>query len=883
MSSQSSKPFHLTAQKRVLRNGLTVLIYEDHRLPQVSVNVWYHVGSKDESPGRTGFAHLFEHMMFQGSEHCPYDFFKPLEEVGGRLNGSTAEDRTNYWEVVPKAYLERALWLESDRMGWLLPAMDQAKLDNQREVVKNERREVLENQPYGVAEEALLEALYPVGHPYHHSIIGSMEDLDRATLDDVKDFFRRFYTPNNASLCVAGDVEPEETFRLADKYFGPIPQGPIVSPVRANVPALTKPVRVQVEDRIQLSRLYLQWPTPPQLTGEDAALSVLAYILTTGKDSRLVRRLQVEENVAQSLFAYQGSGEVASVFTVVETVQPGRTLDELEEATWEELWKIRDGQVEESEVRAAVDSLKTKLVKRMEVVGGFGSVSDMLNYYQTFTGKPDGLREDLARYEAVTPGTVRDVALKYLYPDRYTFVAVQPSGPGTEASKRPPMPGAGPSGRFAFPIPLRRTLDNGLTVWVLPQHNVPLVTVAAVVRAGAANDPPERPGLANLTATLMDESAAGQGPLELARRQKALATALSTNVEYDKAFFTLTLLSERFAEGLGLLADVLLRPDFTPEDTERLKKEHLANLMRRLDEAQELGDRALKARLYGDVSPYGHPLDGTPASLNRVRREDVARFFETCYRPGCGLLVVVGDVEAEEAFAAADKLFGSWKASVARGPETPESGEQPSRLYLADKPAAPQSYLTAAVPALSRTDPDYPAFVVFNAVLGGQFTSRVNMNLREDKGYTYGARSYLDPKPGLMPWVFSTSVQTDKTAESLREVKSEFERILLGLPVQEQEFENARNNLVLRYPQAFETQSQLAEGLSTLWVFGLPDDYHERTLKALEALTLEDVRRAGREHFFPERLVWVVVGDGAKIGPVLSEAGLGEPERITVV
>lgn len=883
MSSQSSKPFHLTARKRVLRNGLTVLLYEDHRLPQVAVNVWYHVGSKDESPGRTGFAHLFEHMMFQGSEHYPDDFFKPLEEVGGRLNGSTAEDRTNYWEVVPKAYLERALWLESDRMGWLLPAMDQAKLDNQREVVKNERREVLENQPYGIAEEALLEVLYPEGHPYHHPIIGSMEDLDQATLEDVKDFFRRFYTPNNASLCVAGDVEPEETFRLVERYFGPIPKGPIVSPVRPDVPILTKPVRVGLEDRVRLPRLYLQWPAPQQFTHEDAALSVLAYILTTGKDSRLVRRLQVEENVAQSVVAYQGSGEVASVFTIVETAHPGRTLEELEGATWEELGKIRDGRVDEPEVRAAVDSLKTKLVKRMEVVGGFGSVSDMLNYYQTFTGRPDGLQEDLARYEAVTPATVRDVAVKCVDPERYTLVAVLPASPGLETAERPPMPGAGSSGRFTFPKPLRRTLDNGLGVWVLPQHNVPLVTAAVVVRAGAASDPPELPGLANLTAALMDESAAGQGPVELARRQKALATALSTDVEYDRATFTLSLLSERFAEGLSLLADVVLRPDFTPEDTERLKREHLANLMRRLDEAQELGDRALKTRLYGELSPYGHPLDGTSASLGRIRREDLARFFGTCYHPGRALLIVVGDVEAEDVHAEADKLFGPWKTTAAQGAAASEGEEQPPHLYLADKPGAPQSYLAAAVSALSRTDPDYPAFVVFNAILGGQFTSRVNMNLREDKGYTYGARSYLEPKHGLMPWVFSTSVQTDKTVESLKEAKSEFVRILSGSPVQGQEFENARNNLILRYPQSFETQFQLAMGLSTLWVFGLPDDYHERTLKALEALTLEDVRRAGREHFFPERLVWVVVGDAAKIAPILPEAGLGEPEQITVI
>ncbi len=869
----------LKVGKQVLDNGLTLLLYEDHRLPQAAVSIWYHVGSKDETPGKTGFAHLFEHMMFQGSEHYPDDFFKPMEEIGGRLNGSTSEDRTNYWEVVPIAYLERALWLESDRMGHLLPAMDQAKLDNQREVVKNERRQTMDNEPYGVAEEALLEALYPVGHPYHHSVIGSMSDLDRATLEDVKDFFRRFYTPNNASLCLAGDIEPAAALAMAERYFGSIPQGPVVSPVKADVPVLTKPNRLTVGDKVKLPRLHLQWPTPCQLTQEDATLSVLAYILATGKDSRLVKRLQVESHMAQSLWAYQRGGEVSGSFLIAVTAQPEQELGRIEEAAWEELERLKVDGVEEEEVRAAVDSVKAGLIKRLQTVGGFGGISDMLNYYQTFTGDPKALSADLMRYEAVTPALVREAARNFLPDQRYSMVAVVPEATLPPEVQRVALPGAGPDHDFSLPKAERLTLPNGAALWVLPQHGLPLVTVTAVMRAGATADLPESPGLAHFVADLLDESAAGMGPVELARRQKTLATSLSTTAEYDHVSLSLTLLTGHFEGGLGLLADILQRPEFRAEDLERLKKTHLSTLMRQLDEAPELGERMLRAALYGEHTPYGHPPDGTKAALESFTRDQVRAFYEAHYGPENLLLVIVGDASVEQAEEAAASCFGRWipgKAAPASPPVEEESAARHG-LLLVDKPRAPQAYITAAVPALSRQDPRYPAFLVFNAILGGQFTSRINMNLREEKGYTYGARSYIDSKHGIMPWVFYTAVQADKTVESLMECKREVSRIGREAPVTAEEFSNARANLVLRFPQGFETQGQLAQMLRSLWVYGLPEDYHERLLARLKALSLEDVRDAAARVVDPQNLLWVVVGDRASLEERLPKAGLGKP------
>ncbi|MEW6758668.1 MAG: pitrilysin family protein [Acidobacteriota bacterium] len=876
MSPDASSRFRLRFEKHRLPNGLTLILYEDHRLPQAAVDLWYHVGSKDERPGRTGLAHLFEHMMFQGSAHSPQDYFRSLEEVGARLNGSTSEDRTNYWEVVAASYLERALFLEADRMGWLLPGLNQEKLDNQREVVKNERRQTVENEPYGVAEEVLLANLYPEGHPYHHSVIGSMSDLDAASLEDVHAFFSKYYTPSNATLCVAGDVDPARTLEKVARLFGEIPAGPTVSPVAPWIPVLRKAFRETVEDRVQLPRLTLAWPTVCQLTADDAPLSVLAYVLATGKDSRLVKRLQIEENLAQSVWCGHLSGEVAGSFQAVVTVRPEISLDRAEDALWEEMERIgRDG-VAPEEVQAAVDSLTVGVLKRLQMVGGFGSVSDMLNYYEVFAGDPGGLEGELGRYARVSAEDVAGAARRFLGRDGYAAVSVVPRRPRPSVLDRGELPAAGEMRPFAFPEVHRDRLDNGIEVWTLTDPTVPLVSVAAVLGAGSALDPTDRPGLAFFTAGLLDEAAAGQDAVALAIRQKRMATALATRVDAEKVTLSLTLLRERLREGTALLADVLLRPEFRLADVERVRKEHLASLLRRLDEAPELGDRALKALLFGEASPYGHPTDGHPESLESFRREEALDFYRERYNPGRTLLAFVGDVGREEALAAAETCFGSWAPADA-APEEPDPDRflPGGRILLVDKPGAPQAYITAGLPALARTDPMDPAFLVFNAVLGGQFTSRINMNLREDKGFTYGAHAYLDPKPGIRPWIFGSAVQADKTVESLREVLGEVERILGASPVTEDEFLKARESLVLRHPQNFETQAQLAGGLAALWRYGLPLDYHARFLDALRSLSLEQVIRAGRGILVPARLSWVIVGDRRELEGPLQTLGLG--------
>ncbi len=880
MGEQTVGRFNLQAEKRVLKNGLCVLIHEDHRLPQVAVNLWYHVGSKDEERGRTGFAHLFEHMMFQGSEHYPEDFFRPLEEIGARLNGSTSEDRTNYWEVAPSAYLERALWLESDRMGWLLPALTQAKLDNQRDVVKNERRETLENEPYGIAEELLPPILYPKGHPYDHPIIGSVEDLDHASLEDIGAFFRRFYTPRNASLCIAGNIKADEAFALAESYFGPIPEGPVIPPVQPCIPRLARCARVRADDRVQLPRFYLCWPTPQQFTNENAALSILGAVLTSGKDSRLVKRLQVDEDLAQSVSGYQSSGEVCSAFNLIITAQPGVELGRIEEIVWGELAKLQSGGPLPEEVHAAVAGLKTRVVRRLQSVGGFGGVSDILNHYQTFLGRPNALAEEISRYEAATPDAVREAARLYLDPGAYGFLEITPKEErAIVAPSRLGLPAGGQEGIFGLGEPQRFELGSKAVLWVLPQKGLPYVTIQAVTRAGAAFDPASLPGLADLTGDLLDEGAAGLDALAMAKRIKGVASSLMTDVGREQASFTMGLLSEHFAEGFGIMADVLLRPALGDGDLGRLCKAHAADLASDLDDAGELGNRALRAVLFGERAPYGHPVEGTPETFKASPLAEARAFYEAYYRPQRTLFFVTGDVAPEEALQVAGASLDGWKPGGPKD-ERPGPGYASSfGLYLVDKPGAPQTYLAVGTAAVTRTDEAYPASLIFNEILGGQFTSRLNMNLREDKGYTYGARSLFSNQRGVIPWVIVTAVQADKTVESLKEIVREFEEAAGKRPVSNEEFERARANWALRFPQNFETQKQVADGMSALWVQDLPNDFYKRVLEKVKALTLEEVRAAGARLLAAPK-VFVAVGDRAALEKPLSAMGLGEARAI---
>jgi zinc protease len=417
----------LSYTKHTLANGLDVLLHEDHACPIAAVNLWYHVGSKNERPGRTGFAHLFEHLMFEGSQHHDHGYFQPLQGAGGTLNGSTNADRTNYWEVVPANALELALWMESDRMGFLLPALTEAKFTNQRDVVLNERRQNYENRPYGLAAMAMLAALFPPDHPYHWTTIGEVADLQAASLDQVHAFFRRYYHPANASIAVAGDIEPGEALALVDRYFGEIPPGERVVPVDAAA-ALTGDVRIHFEDRVELPRLYLAWLTPAMFAPDDADLDLANDLLANGKTSRLYRRLVFETRMATDVSASQNSREIAGYTQIVATAAPGHKLDQIEAVVLDEIVRLVEEGPTDDEMERGRTQAESQFIFRLQTVGGFGGKSDQLNAYNVFMGDPSYFERDLARYRSVTAQSMRQAVRRYLDPAARVTLSVVPRG-----------------------------------------------------------------------------------------------------------------------------------------------------------------------------------------------------------------------------------------------------------------------------------------------------------------------------------------------------------------------------------------------------------------------------------------------------------------------
>ena len=897
-------------EKYTLPNGLQVILHQDHATPIVGVNVWYHVGSKNEKPGRTGFAHLFEHMMFQGTKHYNADFFGPLQKAGGKLNGSTSSDRTNYWETVPSNYLELALWMESDRMGFLLDAMTQEKLDNQRSVVKNERRQSYENRPYGLAFETILAAAFPPDHPYSWPTIGSMVDLDAASRDDIADFFRRYYNPANASLCIAGDFQPETAKRLVEKYFGPIPASPKIEKMKPQIPTLEKAVRLRMTDRVSLPRVYMVWHTTEMFAPDDAALDVLADVLGGGKPSRLFKSLVRDKQIAQDASAYQDSEELAGMFFVVATARPGHTLAELEAAILAEIRKLQDEPPTAEEVAQAVSRREAHMVHALASVSEFGGRADRLNMYNVYTGDPGYMSKDFERYLKVEPAAVQEVAKKYLH-DKLVTLSVTPgksqkiepdprataekarvemakkisrerlpaAAPIAEDADRTTLPKAAAEVQFHLPPIHRRQLANGMKLLVVENHKLPLVHVHVLLPSGRASDPPQKLGLASLMAAVWDEGTKTRSSEQIADALAGMGANLSLSADWDHCVARLDTLKRHLPRALDVANDVLQNPAFPADELKREQAQALGRLMQVRDEPNALANIAVLGTLYGQSHPYGRPPYGTPASLRSIGCDDLKAFYAGHIRPEQATAIVVGDVTADEIAAALDKTLGAWKSSgdaVATAYPAPPAAK-PTRIILVDKPGAAQSVISVCQLGTFRTAPDYFPLVVMNSVLGGQFSSRLNMNLREDKGYTYGARTSFDwrvHQPGT--YVASASVQTAVTAPALVEFLKEFEGIAGTKPVAAEELEFNRTYLTRGYPSGFETSGGVAGQLETLVSFSLSDDYFNTVVPKINAVTAADVRRAAEAHLHLDRLAIVVVGDRAKIQAALAKLPAGK-------
>lgn len=866
-----------------LQNGLTLVVHEDHKAPIVAVNVWYHVGSKNERPGRTGFAHLFEHLMFNGSEHFNDDYFKVLERLGAtELNGTTDTDRTNYFQNVPVGSLDTVLWMESDRMGHLLGAIDQGKLDEQRGVVQNEKRQG-ENQPYGRVHEVMAPALYPKGHPYSWTTIGSMEDLNAASLDDVKTWFKTWYGPSNATLVVAGDVKADDVKARVERFFGDIPPGPPLDRPVAWVAKRTGEQRQELQDRVPQARVYLTWNTPEWGAPDNDLLDLAGQVLSSGKSSRLYKRLVYDEQIATGVMAGQSTSELGSTFMIVATVKPGGDPAAVERAAREELAHfLAKGPTKDELGRARTEQL-AGFIRGVERIGGFGGKSDVLAEHQVFGGDAGLFRARMALVKTATPREIQEASRRWLS-DGVHVLTVRPFpelSAGAGGADRTTRPAPGPQPGAALP-PLRRaTLPNGLELVVAERHDVPVVTLDLVVDAGYASDAGGKAGTAKLAANMLDEGTRRRTALQLSDELQRLGAGLSTGSNLDQTTVSLNALKANLEGSLDLFADVLLNPSFPQPDFDRLKRQQAAGIGQELAQPNGIAMRVVPGLIFGRTHPYGNPLtgSGTAASLAGITRADVVAWHQAWFKPGGATLIVVGDTTLEEIRPKLERLLAGWKAG--RSPKQPiGQGTPPAAgLYLIDRPGAQQSLILMGTVAPPRRPGPDVAQEVMNTILGGQFVSRLNMNLREDKHWSYGASTVLLGTSGPRPYLGFAPVQADKTKESLAEFLKEVRGLRGERPATADELSMAQSRLTLSLPGRWETARAVAGSIGEIVRFRLGDDYFTGYADRVRAVSLEDVAQAANL-LQPSETVWVVVGDRAKVEAGLETLGLGKPRLL---
>jgi zinc protease len=866
-------------EKYELNNGLDVILHEDHSIPTVTVCILYNVGSQNEKRGRTGFAHLFEHLMFEGSEHVGEDFTPWMESIGGDNNAMTSEDRTIYYETVPSNHLERVLWIEADRMGFLPPAITQEKLDIQRDVVKNERRQSLDNQPYQKAYELTLTALYPSDHPYSWSVIGSMDDLEAASLDDVKNFFKTFYIPNNASLVIAGDFNSAQAKEWVEKYFGALSPGAPIDRTDVWIPQVSGVKRVTAGDRVSLPRFHSVWPTPPTYSTDDSAIDLFATIIGGGKTSRLYQALVYDRQIAQDVSAYNSGGKLNSTFNIEVTAKEGHTVAEIEQAVNEVLSEALSNGIKADELKNAQNTREAGFVRSMQrtLVRAI-----RLNVYNTYLGDPGKFQWDVDRYTKVSVADVNAAARKWISLDQRVIVNIVPQQELEATGAMPdwsviPAPAADP--QFAPPAIQETRLANGLRVLLVEKHVLPLVQVDYVLRSGWSDDPADKPGAARLTADMLDEGTKTRSALKIAEDARALGANMWSTSSFDGSYITLNILKKNLDNGLELMTDVLFNSTFPEPDLEKVRKRYLGDIQQEKNDPEAVASKVYNRLLYGNDHPYSQPTtgSGTEASISALTRDDLTTFYKTHYFPDDATLVVVGDLTLDEAKAKLEKYFKNWKPVKAQHTQVPAPpASQGIKIYLVDKPGAPQSVIIAGHAGIERLDPDYAALEVANNAFGGQFSSRLNSNLREDKGYTYGAWSYFSDRRGVGPFVVQTSVQTQYTDESIREIVNELKLLTGSKPLQGQELSESKDNLIKSDPSKFETYVNLAEQLNDIALLGLPLESWKTYVHELESVTEEKVAQAVAKYIRPDDLMITIVGDRAQIEPELRALNLGD-------
>jgi zinc protease len=893
-------PYH----KYRLDNGLTLILAQDQSDPIVHVDVTYHVGSAREEPGKSGFAHFFEHMMFQGSEHvADEEHIKIVTEAGGTMNGQTTTDDTDYFETVPSNQLEKMLWLEADRMGFLLPAVTEKKFEIQRATVKNERAQNLENRPYGMLSVRVDEALYPPGHPYSWPTIGYTADLDRVNVNDLKKFFLRWYGPNNATLTIGGRFDEAQALAWVKKYFGPIPHGPKVAMPAKPTVTLDADRYISMEDNVALPLLYMAWPTVHLYHPDEAPLDVLMSILGQGETSLLYKNI-VKKQLGVQAGAGHNCQELACTFTIYTFANPaaGKTLADME--------KIARDTLSEFEQRGVEDDDLTR-VKMMIVSGkiyGLESVAGKVNRlatYQTFTGNPDMTAADIARYEKVTKADVMRVYRKYIKGHHAVIMSIVPKGrkdliarqdnwtppernfpdlpetKPTEVALREPVddfdrsvePPAGPNPTLTVPRIWREKLDNGIPVLGALNSEVPTIALELRIEAGQRDEPLDKLGLAVVTAQMLNESTTKSTNEELSNRLQKLGSSVTFGAGDEESTMTIRSLTENLDETLDIAAEMLFSPKFDPDDFARVKSQVVQVIEHTKKDAAATANNVYELLLFGKDNSFAQPDLGTEATIGNITLDDVKQFYATHYSPRIASIVAVGDL-SEKQLLPKLAVFGKWQGGdVKEAPLKPFPDLGKTKIYLIDKPGAAQSEIRIGKRSLKydATGEFYRAGVM-NFVLGGTFDSRINLNLREDKGYTYGARSSFDGNKDFGTFTASAGVRTDATSDSIVQFEDEI-RKYAAHGITEDELAFTRRALGQSDAREFETPMQKLVFLAQIQEYDLDDNFVDVQNRILAQIGEKQIDQLASELLDADDMIILVVGDKEKILPGLQKLG----------
>ena len=873
-----------------LANGLTVLVHTDRKAPIVGVAMWYNVGSKDEPKGKTGFAHLFEHLMFNGSENLPGDYFEYLQQIGATdYNGTTNFDRTNYFQSVPTGALERALFMESDRMGYLLGAVTQGKLENQRGVVQNEKRQG-DNQPGGLVFYEILENLFPEGHPYRHSPIGSMADLDKASLQDVRNWFTNNYGPNNAVLVLAGDIDAATARPLVEKYFGEIARGPVNTPAAAEVPVLAAPKSSVMKDRVAATTVSRFWPMPGlldrQLVALDLGGSVLGGLASSRLDKILVRDEKTAVSVSAGLYAQQRVGIFFAQATVKPGVDPALVEKRLDEIIQQ---YIAEGPTADELARAATREVGTRM-RALEQVGGFGGKAVTLAEGEVLAGDSDFYKKTLATYASITPAEVKGAMAEWLAKpafslrlepgDRPPYVEAAAQKPKKSSdkikvTKKREVPPLAAMQALDFPDIQHVALSNGVQLHYAQRTAVPVTQMALQFNAGFSADAPTARGLQSMTMSLLDEGTTTKTSQQIAEEQEQLGAEISASGTADRSTVAMSALSANLAPSLDLMADIVRNPAFAPAELERVRAQTLTGIAQQLKDPNAMASRALPYLLYGESHPYASTGVGNEQSVKTITREDLLAFQQTWLRPDNLEIFVVSDRPLAEIQAELDRHFGQWQAPAApKGVKqfsAPPARPTSPRIVLIDRPQSPQSVIVAG--QITPVDPrsDITALQSANDVIGGNFLARINMDLRETKGWSYGVRGSVTVNERVVPYIVSAPVQADRTGDSIAALATNYRDFLTVKGTSDEELARTIANNIQQLPGRFETSSAVLQGMITNDLLGRPDNYYETLAPLYRAQTRATLDQAFRGAIAPEGFVWVVVGDAAKIRPQLEK------------